>query len=190
MRREGKKTIVDRSRKSSVLRVGVWRSGFGQCSPVWVSQACGSPPLPASAAVTAYQRWFNVSLYRPWLHSPTHQGKRRQEGTGRKDANNAEQRKDSVQLNRGDSRESEVADKSVGNEAPPIILKSTRQRRLYGCGRSSVARWLQLPYTCGERTLALSVAWGKPAFNEDMWWEQANVDSPPSARIPWSFSLG
>lgn len=67
----------------------------------------------------------------------------------------------------GEIRESEVADKSVGNEARPIILKSTRQRRLYGCGRNSVARWFQLPYTCGERTLALSVAWGKPAFNED-----------------------
>lgn len=83
----GKDKNVDRSRKSSVLHVK------GLVTNVSVSQPCSCLPLPASTAVTAYQHCINVSLYCAWLNSPTRLRKRRQEGTGRKDGNNAEQRK-------------------------------------------------------------------------------------------------
>lgn len=107
----GGKTTVDRSRKSSVLQVAVWRWGCGQCShPLsqWVNPAvlylCLPPPLSLHISIALMSHYT--------VRGSTHPLTR-----GKEAGRNSEEwcqycraKKDPVKLNTGDSRENLVMD--------------------------------------------------------------------------------
>lgn len=131
-------------------------------APVSVSQPCGSPPLPASTAVTAYQHCVNVSLYRPWLCSPTHQG----EG-GRNDQGGTMPTVDSTERSsKTEERRSKRVNYHMANILNVFKLHQSHQ------SISTVVEEALKPAdfsssTCRGSTTALTVAWEKSAFNED-----------------------
>lgn len=77
----------------------LWRKGLVTCSHPCLNESApgvslSSAPTPACLhAVTAYQHCVNanISLYHPWLCSPTQETKKKREKeTGKRDSENAE----------------------------------------------------------------------------------------------------